>query len=275
MCAPKSLLEIKQLTKVYYKRSLFGKPEQTLAVDSVSFDIGKGEIFGLIGESGSGKSTIGRLLLRLVEPTSGQIILDGTFIERLGPREMLPFRRRIQIVFQNSYSTFNPRKSVGEQVALPIKRFKLCAPREIPERVVHLMERVGLTAEQASRYPHEFSGGQRQRINIARALAAEPEILVLDEPTSALDVSVQAQILNLLQELQEEKNLTYLLITHNLGIVEYLCDRVGVMFRGKLVELADVEELYLNPKHQVTQELLNSVFEPELGARGGDSRNKV
>lgn len=257
------ILSARRLRKVYATRKLFGGGEETVAVDDVSFDVRRGETFGLIGESGSGKSTIGRLLLRLIEPTSGEISFDGTPVTNLSAKEMIPLRRRMQIVFQDSASAFNPRKSIGEQIAFPMRQFATCPPGEVRPRVLELMERIGLNAGQADRYPHEVSGGQRQRVSIARALAAEPDFVVLDEPTSALDVSIQAQILNLLQELQEEEGLTYLLISHDLGVVEHFCDRAGVLDAGNLVELADTEDLYVNPKHRITRKLLDAVLEPE------------
>lgn len=260
MPQPEVILNARRLRKVYATRKLFGGGEETVAVDDVSFDVRKGETFGLIGESGSGKSTIGRLLLRLIEPTAGEIIFDGVPVTDLSPREMIPLRRRMQIVFQDSASAFNPRKSIGEQIAFPMRQFATCPPGEVRPRVLDLMERIGLNVGQADRYPHEVSGGQRQRVSIARALAAEPEFIVLDEPTSALDVSIQAQILNLLQELQEEDGLTYLLISHDLGVIEHFCDRAGVLDGGNLVELADTNELYVSPKHRVTRQLLEAVL---------------
>jgi ABC-type oligopeptide transport system ATPase subunit len=256
------LLEVRNLVKVYGGKGR--KQTAVHAVDDVSFGIRRGETLGIIGESGSGKSTLGRLILRLIEPTVGEIIFKGTSISGLNEKEMSSFRQQMQIVFQNSGSEYNPRKSVGEQIAFPMRQFGLYPDREIPERVIELMERVGLQADLARRYPHEFSGGQRQRIGIARALAAGPEFIVLDEPTSALDVSIQAQILNLLLDIQEETKVTFLMITHNLGVAKYFCDRIGVMSLGKMLEIGRANEVFENPKHAITRELVDSVLEPEV-----------
>jgi ABC-type oligopeptide transport system ATPase subunit len=256
------LIEIHNLKKIYAGRGV--KRAAVHAVDDVSLQIRRGETFGIIGESGSGKSTLGRLILRLIEPTAGEIIFKGMAITDMKENEMRAFRQHMQIVFQNSGSEYNPRKSVGEQIAFPMRQFGLYPAKEIPERVVHLMERVGMKADQVNRYPHEFSGGQRQRIGIARALATNPEFVVLDEPTSALDVSIQAQIINLLLDIQKELGITLLMITHNLGIAKYFCDSVGVMSQGKLVETGSSNEVFDYPKHAITRELIESILEPEV-----------
>ena len=256
------LVQAQELRKVYAKPSLFGKGAEFVAVQGATFDVHRGETFGLIGESGSGKTTIGRMLLRLVEPTSGFVGFDGHDVTHLTPKGMRRLRQRMQIVFQDSGSAFNPRRAVGEQVAFPMRQFQLGPEKEVRDRVVDLLEHVGLRADQADRYPHEFSGGQRQRLGIARALASEPEFLLLDEPTSALDVSVQAQILNLLQQLQEERHLTMLLITHNLALVQHMCDRAAVLHHGELVESGPVDDIFHNPATEVTRRLLDAVLEP-------------
>ncbi len=239
---------------------LFGRrPEPVRAVDGVSFSIEAGTTCGLVGESGSGKTTIGRSLLRLVPATAGRVVFDGTDILPLDERAFRPFRKDMQMVFQDPFSSLNPRLSVGRIIAEPlgIHRPDLKAP-ESRERVASLLERVGLPAGAATRYPHEFSGGQRQRIGIARALAVEPRFLICDEPVSALDVSVQAQVVNLLQDLQEELGLTYLFIAHDLAVVEHISDHILVMFRGHIVESAPAEEIYRSPQHPYTKELLEA-----------------
>jgi oligopeptide transport system ATP-binding protein len=229
------------------------------AVDGVSFEIGRGETMGLVGESGSGKSTVGRLLLGLLAPTRGEISFDGHDIARLHEAQLRPLRRHMQMVFQDPFSSLNPRRTVGESVGYPLKVQRVCrSKRELAERVQHLFEVVGLEPYFMNRYPHEFSGGQRQRVGIARALALNPQFIILDEPVSALDVSIQAQVLTLLQDLQERFQLTYLFISHDLNVVEYLSDRVMVMYLGKIVEVAAAEELYREPLHPYTQALLSA-----------------
>ncbi|MEB3101763.1 ABC transporter ATP-binding protein [Ferviditalea candida] len=258
-----SLIEVKGLKKAYKTASggIFGKKGSFTAVNEIDLSIRKGEILGLIGESGSGKSTVGRLILRLIEPTAGSIFYEGREITHFNHKEMMPYYRKMQIIFQDSTSSFNPRKTIGEQIITPMLRLGAAATRsEAEENAQVLLEKVGLKREHMGRYPHEFSGGQRQRIGIARALALKPEFLVLDEPTSALDVSIQAQILNLLLDLQEEYGLTYLFIGHNLSIIEFFCDRVAVMYKGKLVEVADSTGLYREPYHPVSRMLLDSVL---------------
>jgi oligopeptide transport system ATP-binding protein len=229
------------------------------AVDGVSFDIHRGETVGLVGESGSGKTTIGRLLLRLLDPTRGDILFEGQNIAQLHPSQLQPLRRHMQMVFQDPFSSLNPRRTVGESVGYPLRVQRLYrSKRELATRVRELFEVVGLEPYFVNRYPHEFSGGQRQRIGIARALALNPQFIILDEPVSALDVSIQAQVLTLLQALQERFRLTYLFISHDLNVVEYLSSRVMVMYLGKIVEVASAEELYRQPLHPYTQALLSA-----------------
>jgi oligopeptide transport system ATP-binding protein len=244
------------------------------AVDGISFDIHCGDTIGLVGESGSGKTTIGRLLLGLLDPTRGDILFNGQNIARLKPTQLRPLRRHMQMVFQDPFSSLNPRRTVGESVGYPLKVQRLCrSRREREERVRQLFEVVGLEPYFMNRYPHEFSGGQRQRIGIARALALNPQFIILDEPVSALDVSIQAQVLTLLQELQERFRFTYLFISHDLNIVEYLSNRVMVMYLGKIVEVASAEELYRTPLHPYTQALLSA--NPPLNPAAASTRRIV
>ncbi|MFP4144811.1 MAG: ABC transporter ATP-binding protein [Phycisphaeraceae bacterium] len=237
------------------------------AVDGVSFDIGQQETLGLVGESGCGKSTVGRTLLRLVPATSGSVEFDGEDVFAAGRRRMKQLRREMQIVFQDPAGSLNPRMTVGRIIGEPIQVHKLAPAGELEDRVADLLVRVGLKKDHAQRYPHEFSGGQRQRIGIARALALEPRFIVCDEPVSALDVSIQSQILNLLNDLQEEFGLSYLFIAHNLAVVEHFCDRVAVMYLGRIVEMADRETIYRNPLHPYTKALLSAAPNPEPTAR--------
>jgi peptide/nickel transport system ATP-binding protein len=243
------------------------------AVDDVSFAVYRGEAFGLVGESGCGKTTLGRCIVRLLEPTEGSIRLrpsgEGAEYEltTMDKRELRPVRRHIQMVFQDPYSSLDPRMTVLDTVGEPLLRSGMARGRELEERVKDLIARVGLDARHINRYPHAFSGGQRQRIGIARALATNPHFVVADEPVSALDVSIQAQVLNLLQDLQEEFNLTYLFIAHDLSVVEHISDRVGVMYVGKMVELAETEELYLRPLHPYTEALLVALPKPDPDLR--------
>jgi oligopeptide transport system ATP-binding protein len=236
-----------------------GRKLTVKAVDGVSLRISRGETIGLVGESGSGKSTLGRLILRLIEPTSGRIVFDGRDLATLGRGELRQLRQQMQIVFQDPYASLNPRMRVGAIVGEGIEIHKLAKGREKRERLVELLKMVGLEADALDRYPHEFSGGQRQRIGIARALAVNPRFLVLDEPVSALDVSIQAQIINLLQDLQEQLNLTYLFIAHDLRVVEHISQRVAIMYLGKIVELGTGEQIYTNPRHPYTRALLSAV----------------
>ncbi len=241
-------------------RALTRKSAVLRAVEDVSLTIARGETVGLVGESGCGKSTLGRTLLRLLDPSAGAIRFDGVDISRTSQHELRPLRRRMQMIFQDPYASLNPRMTVGATIAEPITIHALAkTAAERNQRVAELLTRVGLPADAAQRYPHEFSGGQRQRIGIARALAVRPEFIVCDEPISALDVSIQAQIVNLLQDLQEADQLTYLFISHDLKIVQHICDRVAVMYLGRVVELAPAATLYQAPSHPYTRALLSAV----------------
>jgi peptide/nickel transport system ATP-binding protein/oligopeptide transport system ATP-binding protein len=259
------LLEVRDLRKCYHLAGARpGAPRQQVrAVDGVSFDLLPGETLGLVGESGCGKSTIAKLLLRLIEPDHGSVRFAGTELVGLPQREMLLLRRQMQMIFQDPFSSLNPRLKVGEIVAEPLLIHDLARGRAVREQTNELLRIVGLTAEHFDRYPHEFSGGQRQRIGIARALAVRPRLLIADEPVSALDLSIQAQIVNLLQDLQEQFGLTYLFISHDLGIIEHVCNRVAVMYLGRIVELAPAEALYAAPRHPYSEALLNAVPVPD------------
>src|SRR5437867_7772789 len=238
------------------------------AVDDVSLTIRRGETLGLVGESGCGKSTVGRAILRLYEPTDGRILFDGQDITRLSESDLRPLRRRMQMVFQDPFASLNPRHSVGRIVGEPLRTHGLASRRGTGKRVRELLETVGLPADAATRYPHEFSGGQRQRIGLARSLALNPDFVVADEPVSALDVSIQAQIINLLESLQDEFDLTYLFIAHDLAVVRHISDRIAVMYLGIIVEVSSAEELYANPLHPYTISLLSAVPipDPDVGA---------
>jgi len=251
---PGELVRIRELRKHYDA----GRGQTVRAVDGVSFSIERGETLGIVGESGCGKTTIGRCILRLVEPTSGEVHFDGENLLTLKRGELRRLRRRMQIIFQDPYSSLNPRMSVGAIIGEPFAIHEKLSRSQVREKVIELLRLVGLDPDYAGRYPHEFSGGQRQRIAIARALALSPDFIVADEPVSALDVSVQAQIVNLLQDLQQKFKLTYLFISHGLAVVEHISTRVGVMYLGKLVELAPAAEIYSQPLHPYTQALLAS-----------------
>ena len=254
------LLQVKDLRKYFQ----IGRGTSLKAVDGISLEINKGETFGLVGESGCGKSTVGRTLVRLYQPSGGQVIYGGKDIHQARGEEATSLNRRMQMVFQDPQASLNPRMVVGDIVAEGLDIHGLAeGPKERNDRVRELLETVGLNQEHASRYPHEFSGGQRQRIGIARALAVDPDFIVADEPVSALDVSIQAQVINLMKRLQRERDLTYLFISHDLSVVKYISDRVGVMYLGVMVEMAPSDELYSNPVHPYTQALLSAVPVPD------------
>jgi oligopeptide/dipeptide ABC transporter ATP-binding protein len=272
------LLDIRDLRKSYDLRKnalarLFGKPDYLNAVDGVSFNVRRGETLGLIGESGCGKSTLARAVLRLQEPTGGRILFDGVDVTALPPRELTALRRRMQIIFQDPYASLNPRHSVEQIVTLPLKLHEIAPRREIRDRAVAMLESVGLKAAHLARFPHEFSGGQRQRIGIARALIVNPDFVVCDEPVSALDVSIQAQIIALLATLKRELGLTYLFISHDIGVIGHVSDRVAVMYLGNVVEMGPSRDLLRNPLHPYTQALLSAV--PRMEVSPGAKRVRL
>ena len=260
-----ALLDVRNLTVHYPVRTgIFGRVSgQVHAADEVSFQIAEGETLGLVGESGCGKSSTAKAVLKLVDPTSGEISWRGERIESLSPAQMRPFRRELQAVFQDPYSSLNPRMRAADIVSEPIRNFESAPEAEIAERVAALFDKVGLRADQMVKYPYEFSGGQRQRLGIARALAPRPKLIVCDEPVSALDVSVQAQVINLLMKLQDEFGLSYLFVAHDLAVVEHISHRVAVMYLGRIVEVAQTEALFARPQHPYTVALLSAVPVPD------------
>ncbi len=262
------LLEVKNLRKYFEKNSGFSKKntQYVKAVDDVSLYINKRETLGLVGESGCGKSTTGRTIIRLYRPTSGEILYDGEDISKLSVSELMPYRKKMQMIFQDPYASLNARMTVADIIGEPLVIHNLYSGKDKEDRIKELLEVVGLRTSHASRYPHEFSGGQRQRIGIARALAANPEFIICDEPISALDVSIQAQVVNMLEDLQEKMGLTYLFIAHDLSMVRHISSRIGVMYLGSLVEVADRNELYNHPVHPYTKALMSAVpiADPDL-----------
>ncbi len=265
-----NLVEVVDLKKWFRIRRGIGKSrvKYVRAVDGVTFNVRRGETLGLVGESGSGKTTVGRTVIRLYNPTEGRIFFEGRDISGLDEKELKPMRRKMQMIFQDPYASLNPRMTVSDIIAEPLEVHRLASPAERKDRIHELLKIVGLNPEHANRYPHEFSGGQRQRIGIARALAAEPSFIIADEPISALDVSIQAQVVNLLEELQEKLQLTYLFIAHDLAMVKHISNRVAVMYLGKIVEIAPSSELYQHPLHPYTLALLSAVpiADPEAEA---------
>ncbi|MEH6936502.1 ATP-binding cassette domain-containing protein [Bacillus sp. JJ664] len=247
------------------------------AVDGISFELREGETYGLIGESGSGKSTAGKAILQLTKATGGSIEFEENDLISLSKKQMRAFRKEIQMIFQDPYSSLNPKKRIIDLVAEPLRNFEKLSPDEEREKVLYYLQKVGLPPEALFKYPHEFSGGQRQRIGIARALTLQPKLIVADEPVSALDVSVQAQVLNFLQDLQEEFKLTYLFIGHDLGVIRHLCDRIGVMYRGRLVEEGTTEDILSNPQHIYTRRLIAAIpdIRPEVRAEKINARQEV
>ena len=265
------LVEVENL-KMYFKKVsgiVRRKTDYVKAVDNISFTIDRGKTFGLVGESGCGKTTTGRTIIRLYDPTGGKIRYNGEDITHLNPSGFMPYRKKMQMIFQDPYASLNARMTVADIVGEPLDIHHLCSGKEREEYILSLLNRVGLNKDHASRYPHEFSGGQRQRVGIARALAVNPEFIICDEPISALDVSIQAQVVNMLRDLQEEYGLTYLFVAHDLSMVRYISDRVGVMYLGSMVEVAQTEELYQNHLHPYSKALLSAIpiADPEKAAQ--------
>jgi len=270
------LLSVRNLQKHFPTSRNVGFKKQKLqvkAVDGISFDLMKGETFGLVGESGCGKTTAGRTILKLIEPTAGQIIFEGQDITKLRPGLMTPLRSQMQIIFQDPFSALNPRQTVGKIISAPFEIQKVTPAGGVRNEVSALMERVGLNPEHYNRYPHEFSGGQRQRIGIARAIALKPKLIVADEPVSALDVSIQAQVINLIDDLQKADGISIVFIAHNLSVVQHISDRVAVMYLGKIMELAKTEDLFTTPHHPYTTALLSAVPQPD--PRGERNRERI
>jgi len=264
------LLEVRDLVKHYRARAMLGRSSPPVrAVDGVSLTLGRGQTLGLVGESGCGKTTVGRTIIRLQEPTSGRALLDGTDIFALGPDALRAFRRRVQMIFQDPYGSLNPRMTVGDAIAEGMDIHHIGTRPQRRGRVATLLEEVGLDASYASRYPHEFSGGQRQRIGIARALAVEPELIICDEPVSSLDVSVQAQVLNLLSDLQRARRLSYLFIAHDLAVVRQVADRIAVMYLGRIVETGAADRVLSSPRHPYTVALRSAVPEASMAPATG------
>ncbi|HJP13463.1 MAG TPA: dipeptide ABC transporter ATP-binding protein [Nitrospinota bacterium] len=268
------LLEVKNLVKHFPVRGgVFSRVRAHVrAVDGISFDIEEGETLGLVGESGCGKSTAGRAILRLIEPTAGEVIFKGINILDLEREKMRQLRREMQIIFQDPYASLNPRMTIGSIVGEPLTIHKIAKGKKRDEEVASILQRVGLRPEHMRRYPHEFSGGQRQRIGIARALALNPKVIIADEPVSALDVSIQAQVINLLQDLQKDFGIAYLVISHDLSVVQHICDRIAVMYLGEIVEIAEADELIMSPRHPYTEALLSAVPVPDPAAGGQKER---
>jgi ABC-type oligopeptide transport system ATPase subunit len=254
------IFQVKNLQKFYsVKKGLFNQPTTIKAVNGINFEVNKGEILSIVGESGCGKSTTAKLLMTIEKPTDGEILFNGQDINQFSKQELKEYRKKVQIIFQDPYSSLNPRWNVGKIIAEPLKLNTDLNAKEIKEKVLSIMQRVGLKEEWYERYPHQFSGGQRQRIGIARALVMEPEVIICDEPVSALDVSIQAQVLNLLLDLQEEFHLTYVFISHDLSVVEHISDRIIVMYFGDIVESNDVDGIFTHPQHKYTKQLLSAI----------------
>ena len=254
------VIRVEHLKKFFpVKGKLFEKKQYVKAVNDISFSIGKGETLGIVGESGCGKSSLGRTVLKVHQPDSGHIYFNGTDITKLNEKQMHPYRQKMQMIFQDPYASLNPRFTVGDTIAEPMEIYQMYNPKERMERVQQLMETVGLKPDHIRRYPHEFSGGQRQRIGIARTLALNPEFIVCDEPFSALDVSIQAQIINLLEKIQDERKISYIVVAHDLNAVRHISHNIGVMYLGHLVEIGPAAEVYQNPKHPYTKALISSI----------------